>query len=654
MDEINKIWLSLLLILVIPFVSATDNYTRALHTNMHISIESGFDLVETGSNSQVEYVESFLDLYPFTDQRQGVSNLIVESNPGYSNKNVNGNHVSLKWVSPKTDEFKFKLDADISSSNKIEKISTTIPFPNSDITNSEFSEATDTIDITPEIREKATELTEGEYDYFIVVFKIAEWVKNNIKYDLNTLTLSASQKSSWVMWSKEGVCDEITNLFISMLRSVKIPAKFISGVVYSNIDNKWGNHGWAEVYFPGQGWVPFDVTLGQYGWIDSTHIKLQETADSSDSAVSYKWKSKNVRLDSKDLTIITNFKDNSGELIPQVSLSTTLFKNEVDFGSYVPLEVIVTNSNPYYVSTIVYIAKAPTLTEKNQKQVLLKPGETQKVYFIIKTPDNLETNLVYTSNILVKSFCGASSEINITYSKGYEVYTLTDAESRIKGYEDASQKDSTGKINFVCNLDKDSYYQYEEAIVTCNIKNNAGKEFKNLKACLKKDCKTLDLTTQGNVNLTFKLDLNLFKNEELMIYLNGEDITKYSFLDLKILDLSSLEIVKMSFPKEMDYKDNGLLSFSLYSQKSLKNIKMEVYPFGKYSMDELKGYEDMQIRFNSKQLDNGNGNIKILLDYMDTEDKQYKDSMDLTVKVNNVGTFAKIKNNIRKLFRNLI
>ena len=653
MNEINKILISLLIILVIPFANASDNYTRAAHTNMYVSIESGFNLIETGSDSQVEYVESFLDLYPFNDERQGVSNLKIESDPD-SDKNINGNRVSFKWISPKTDEFKFKLNADVSSSNKIEKISTNIPFPNSDMTNSEFTEATDTIDVTPEIRKQATELTEKESDYFIVVYNIAEWVKNNIKYDLNSLTLSASQKSSWVMWSREGVCDEITNLFISMLRSIKIPAKFISGVVYSNLDNKWGNHGWAEVYFPGYGWVPFDVTFGQYGWIDSTHIKLQETADSSDSAVSYKWKSKNVRLDSRDLTIITDFKSNSGELTPQVSLSMNLFKTEVDFGSYVPLEVVVTNLNSYYISTIIYIAKAPTITENNQKQILLKPGETKTVYFIIKTPTDLETNLVYTSSILIKSFDGASAEKNITYSEGYEVYTLSDAESRIKGYEDAIQKDSTTNINFMCSLDKENYYRYEEATVNCNLRNNADNDFKNLKICLKKDCKTLDLTTNSNTTIDFKLNLNLFKNEELMIYLNGEDITKYSFVDLKILDLNSLEIIKISFPKEMDYGDNGLLSFSLYSQKPLKNVKMEVYPFGKYSMDELKGYEDVQIRFNSDQLDNENNNIRILLDYMDSEDKRYKDDMDLTVKVNKIETFAKIKNSIRGFFRNLI
>ena len=40
------------------------------------------------------------------------------------------------------------------------------------------------------------------------VFNIAEFVRSNIKYDLNTITAKAVQKSSWVYFNKKGVCDE--------------------------------------------------------------------------------------------------------------------------------------------------------------------------------------------------------------------------------------------------------------------------------------------------------------------------------------------------------------------------------------------------------------------------------------------------------------
>ena len=60
-----------------------------------------------------------------------------------------------------------------------------------------------------------------------------------------------------------------------MLRSIGIPARFVTGTASSGtIAEGWGNHGWAEVYFPEKGWIPWDVTFGQYGWVDSSHLKL--------------------------------------------------------------------------------------------------------------------------------------------------------------------------------------------------------------------------------------------------------------------------------------------------------------------------------------------------------------------------------------------
>src|SRR3989338_5480956 len=126
----------------------------------------------------------------------------------------------------------------------------------------------------------ASEIAEGEDDLYAVVHKAAEWTKNNIKYDLSTLTAEVSQKASWVIDNRQGVCDELTSLFIAMLRSVGIPAKFVSGVAYTESElfpDNWGSHGWAEVYFPGYGWVPYDVTYGQFGYIDPTHVKLKES-----------------------------------------------------------------------------------------------------------------------------------------------------------------------------------------------------------------------------------------------------------------------------------------------------------------------------------------------------------------------------------------
>ena len=72
-----------------------------------------------------------------------------------------------------------------------------------------------------------------------------------------------TEPATWVYDNRQGVCDELTGLFISMLRELGIPARFVSGVSYTNLPEfakPWGGHGWAEVWFPDVGWVPFDVT----------------------------------------------------------------------------------------------------------------------------------------------------------------------------------------------------------------------------------------------------------------------------------------------------------------------------------------------------------------------------------------------------------
>ena len=155
------------------------------------------------------------------------------------------------------------------------------------------------IDINDEIRQIASSIVQGEDDLYTAVFKLAEWVENNVEYELSTLTAEATQKASWVVDNKKGVCDEITSLFISMSRSLGIPARFVTGISHSNINLQnqgWDLHGWAEVYFPGFGWVPFDVTYKELGFVGTTHIKLKTTLDSREVSINYATRSRNTQI----------------------------------------------------------------------------------------------------------------------------------------------------------------------------------------------------------------------------------------------------------------------------------------------------------------------------------------------------------------------
>ena len=226
-----------------------------------------------------------------------------------------------------------KLDYGYSSrvrvNNNIIKINKQINFPVSLINdeNLMYIEPTEYIDITPQIKDKANEIVKGQDDLFEATVRLAEWTRTNVRYDLSTLTESVVQKSSWVLAAREGVCDEITNLFVSFLRSLHIPTRYVSGMAYSSAINGFGPHAWAEVYFPNYGWVPFDVTFGQYGWIDPGHVKMIESKDAKEPSVTYNWRSIDVQIADKNFNVSASLA-NKGENIKP--LLTHLYRKGFD------------------------------------------------------------------------------------------------------------------------------------------------------------------------------------------------------------------------------------------------------------------------------------------------------------------------------------
>jgi cell wall-associated NlpC family hydrolase len=66
----------------------------------------------------------------------------------------------------------------------------------------------------------------------------------------------------YVLDIQHGDCGQVTLLYISLLRSLGIPARWESGWVFD--EKGWtGYHDWGEIYFEGTGWVPTDVSAGR-------------------------------------------------------------------------------------------------------------------------------------------------------------------------------------------------------------------------------------------------------------------------------------------------------------------------------------------------------------------------------------------------------
>lgn len=118
----------------------------------------------------------------------------------------------------------------------------------------------------PDISAKAVEIIEGEDDSWLAAKKLSRWVYKHIRYK----NLSGGFGTALSTFeSSSGDCTEHTVLLIALARSVGIPARICSGLVYG--DNAFYFHFWPEVYV-GQ-WVQMDPTLGQV-IADANHIQF--------------------------------------------------------------------------------------------------------------------------------------------------------------------------------------------------------------------------------------------------------------------------------------------------------------------------------------------------------------------------------------------
>ena len=66
----------------------------------------------------------------------------------------------------------------------------------------------------------------------------------------------------YVLDEKHGDCGQVSLLYISLMRSLGVPARWESGWMLHPGEKNW--HDWAEVYFEGVGWVPVDCSFGRY------------------------------------------------------------------------------------------------------------------------------------------------------------------------------------------------------------------------------------------------------------------------------------------------------------------------------------------------------------------------------------------------------
>ncbi|WP_459836682.1 transglutaminase-like domain-containing protein [Clostridium carnis] len=121
-------------------------------------------------------------------------------------------------------------------------------------------------------------------DSFKIIESVLKYTRN-IKFDsdleIKIFNEGVTQDAIETIRRGKGTCCECVNVFIAIMRTFKIPSKFIVG---KNSDNLY--HFWAEVFVENLGWIPVETNInipininkGYFG-ITNSHIKTHEGID---------------------------------------------------------------------------------------------------------------------------------------------------------------------------------------------------------------------------------------------------------------------------------------------------------------------------------------------------------------------------------------
>jgi len=86
-----------------------------------------------------------------------------------------------------------------------------------------------------------------------------------------------------ILEKKAGVCQDFAHIMLQILRTLKIPCRYVSGYICPNqrgLRGEGATHAWVEAWVPRSGWAGIDPTNNV--WVTNTHIKLATGRDFSD------------------------------------------------------------------------------------------------------------------------------------------------------------------------------------------------------------------------------------------------------------------------------------------------------------------------------------------------------------------------------------
>jgi transglutaminase-like putative cysteine protease len=249
---------------------------------MKVSVE--YD-VRYSYDNQVTLNDNVLRVFPSTEfwQKPIDENVTIEPNgkiiyyhDRFGNKNarikITETHLAtvFKVISTvETTPYKVTVDSDIS-----------LPLDKSQMSSDVRMYLNPSTLINPEmVKQRAPDILNQVKTLKDALIILTEWVTKNIEYVPSSTTTLTKARESLALGV--GVCQDKSHILIGFLRSLGIPARYVSGVL---VDTPGATHAWAEAYWPDVGWIPLDPTHNRSFDLEHYYVKYGHGRDYDDVA----------------------------------------------------------------------------------------------------------------------------------------------------------------------------------------------------------------------------------------------------------------------------------------------------------------------------------------------------------------------------------
>lgn len=623
----------LVILLCFPIV-----FAETLNDAASLTLKTGLHFDVAAENGRIDKLIANISYFPREDERQEL--LKLEVNAGDETKvEKEDDTILIEWADVETD-ITFNIESVIA--NRVTQVT-------SEDTESveKYLGSTRFINVDEEkIVSLAKEIVANEQDELSKVFKLASWTRENINYDLSSLNVEASLPALQVLESREGVCDEITILFISFVRSVGIPARYVSGLVYSeSLKEKWVPHAWAEVFIDGK-WIPFDVTLGQFAWLDPTHIKMKVSEDVDYSSIIYNWQSeagsiKPNEMKVSSLVIESEYVTESPKIISVKPLFTEVYP-----GSFVPIEIEIENPTDGYLFDLITLKKGPGFFGSESVPVLLAAGEKKSYFLILKVPKDL-TEEEYLTKVELKDRFDNRFAFSLSFGKKYRKISLEDARFFIRKITEEKTSDNIPEVRVDCLSAKDAYEEGEEAEVTCTLHNEGNKEL-DLEICLEEECESLNLDVKEKESVDWEVKAS---PQDINFKIKNEEKEKLIVSRAKIISSPGLAIEKLVCPETVGNDEKSKISVLLKTEEYVENAYLVIKGLEPYKIKDFKGTQLVVVPIRGSYFGSHLGEIPVYVAYNDAEGNRFETNGACMIEVTEVPFLSRITGRIKNFFK---